>query len=91
MSTFVPPLPEDLVKATVQEMQNDIDEMDGTITQLTHMLAAAQARLHGLLCSKSILDDWLDENSDSPTEQPEQLELPFPEPDNIVPFNHGSN
>jgi hypothetical protein len=91
MGAFIPPPPADLVKATVQEMQNDIDEMDGTIAQLTHMLAAAQARLHGLLCSKSILDDWLDENSDSPTEQPEQLELPFPELDNVVRFEHGSN
>jgi len=84
MGAFVPPPPKELVEAYINEINGNIEEMDGTIVQLNQMLAASQARLHGLLCSKSILENWLGE-------QPEQLELPFPEPDNIVRFEHGSN
>jgi hypothetical protein len=95
MSDFVPPPPKDLIEAFIGEIDQNIEEMDGTIAQLTQMLAAAKARLHGLLCSKSVLEDkleeWADLDSDTASAQPEQLELPLELPDNVVPFTHGSN
>ncbi len=106
MSTFVPPPPKDLIQAFIGEIDQNIAEMDDTIAQLTQMLAGANARLHGLLCSKSVLEDklaeWanLPETSDTPSLQSEQLAFPFAQtddlthyelPDNVVPFTHGSN
>jgi hypothetical protein len=101
MSTFVPPSPKELLSAYIVEIDQHINEMDDSIVQINHALAATQARLHALLCAKSVLEDklvdWdnLPETSDTPSLQEEQLEFPFPQtdelPDNIVPFTHGVN
>ena len=97
MSTFVPPPPTELLTAYIAEIEQGINEMDDTIAQLKQMSAGAQARLHGLLCAKSVIEDklaeWADlpETSDTASSQPEQLEFPLELPDSVVPFTHGSN
>lgn len=94
MSTFVPPPPKELIQAFIGEIDQNIAEMDDTIAQLTQMLAGANARLHGLLCSKSVLEDKLDEWGVDPASDTSSAQLEFDfaaTPDNVVPFAHGSN
>lgn len=88
MSDFTPPPPKDLISAFIGEIDNGLDEMDGTIAQLTQMLGAAKARLHGLLCAKSVLESKLEEweGCDPPLEIPDQLELPLGTSENVVSF-----